>query len=112
MPVPGRVKKLQQLQDSNVYQLTNKCLITSSPATLALKLDWKCKYFNCYRERERENSKSHLFRSVNPGLLLVLLYTWFALVSFIKLTVIVGRELGLDIEEEEEIPFYPFRFIE
>ena len=53
-----------------------------------------------------------MFRSVNPGLLLVILYTWFALVSFIKLTVIVGRELGLDIEEEEEIPFYPFRFIE
>ena len=104
--------KAQQTEDTSVYQLTNMFLGTSSPATLALKLDWKCKYFNCYRERERENSKSHLFRSVNPGLLLVLLYTWFALVSFIKLTVIVGRELGLDIEEEEEIPFYPFRFIE
>ena len=55
---------------------------------------------------------THLFRSVNPGLLLVLLYTWLALVSFIKLAVIVGRKLGLKILDEEEIPFYPFRFIE
>ena len=53
-----------------------------------------------------------MFRSVNPGLLLVILYTWFALVSFIKLAVIVGRELGLNILDEEEIPFYPFRFME
>ena len=54
---------------------------------------------------------SNLFRSVNPGLLFAMLYTWLALVSFIKLAVIVGRELGLDILDEEEIPFYPFRFI-
>ena len=54
----------------------------------------------------------HLFRSVNPGLLFAMLYTWGALVSFIKLAVIIGRELGLNILDEEEIPFYPFRFNE
>ena len=41
-----------------------------------------------------------------------MLCTWLALVSFIKLAVIVGRELGLNILDEEEIPFYPFRFME
>ena len=54
----------------------------------------------------------YLFRSVKPGLLFTMLYTWLALVSFIKLAVIVGRELGLKILDEEEIPFYPFRFNE
>ena len=49
---------------------------------------------------------------MNPGLLFAMLYTWLALVSFIKLAVIVGRELGLNILDEEEIPFYPFRLIE
>ena len=52
-----------------------------------------------------------MFRSVSPGLLFAMLYTWLALVSFIKLAVIVGRELGLKILDEEEIPFFPFRFI-
>ena len=40
----------------------------------------------------------------------MVIYTWLVLVIFIKLTVIVGRELGLQILDEEEIPFYPFRF--
>ena len=53
-----------------------------------------------------------MFRSVKPGLLFAMLYTWLALVSFIKLAVIVRRNLGLNILDEEEIPFYPFRFIE
>ena len=105
--VPSFVVNTEPTLDTSVYQLTSMSLGTSSLATLALKLDWKCKYFNCYRERE--NSKSHLFRSVKPGLLFAMLYTWLALVSFIKLAVIVGRELGLNILDEEEIPFYPFR---
>ena len=42
----------------------------------------------------------------------VMICTWLALVIFIKLAVIVGRELGLNILREVEIPFYPFRSIE
>ena len=40
-----------------------------------------------------------------------MLFTWLALISFIKLAVIVGRELGVNIVDEEEIPFYPFKFV-
>ena len=53
-----------------------------------------------------------MFRSVKPGLLFAMLYTWLALISFIKLAVIVGRQLGVNILDEKEIPFYPFRFID
>ena len=37
--------------------------------------------------------------------------SWVAVILFFKLSVIVGRKLGLSILPQEEIPFYPFRFI-
>ena len=51
-----------------------------------------------------------LFREISD-MMGVMICTWLALVIFIKLAVIVGRELGLNILREEEIPFYPFRSI-
>ena len=35
--------------------------------------------------------------------------SWVAVILFFKLSVIVGRKLGLSILPQEEIPFYPFR---
>ena len=37
--------------------------------------------------------------------------TWIAICLFIKLAVIVARELGVPIAPAEEIDFYPLRFI-
>ena len=37
--------------------------------------------------------------------------TWIAMYLFIKLAVIVARELGVPIAPAEEIDFYPLRFI-
>ena len=34
---------------------------------------------------------------------------WTALIFFFKVAVVVGRHLGLEIVDGEEIPFYPFR---
>ena len=36
---------------------------------------------------------------------------WTALIFFFKVAVVVGRHLGLEIVDGEEIPFYPFRFL-
>ena len=104
------VVNTEQTRDTSVYQLTDMSLSTSFPATLPLKLDWKCKFNKL--AMEEVFIISYLFRSVKPGLLFTMFSTWLVLVSFIKLAVIVGRELGLNILDEEEIPFYPFRFIE
>ena len=37
--------------------------------------------------------------------------SWIGLILFIKLSVIIGRKLGLSTLPQEEIPFFPFRFI-
>ena len=37
--------------------------------------------------------------------------TWIAMYLFIKLAVIVARELGVPIAPAQEIDFYPLRFI-
>ena len=41
----------------------------------------------------------------------MMLNTWIAIYLFIKLAVIVARELGVPIAPAEEIDFYPLRFI-
>ena len=37
--------------------------------------------------------------------------SWIGLILFIKLSVIIGRKLGPTTLPQEEIPFYPFRFM-
>ena len=41
----------------------------------------------------------------------MMINTWIAMYLFIKLAVIVARELGVPIAPAEEIDFYPLRFI-
>ena len=41
----------------------------------------------------------------------MMINTWIAIYLFIKLAVIVARELGVPIAPAEEIDFYPLRFI-
>ena len=41
----------------------------------------------------------------------MMINTWIAMCLFIKLAVIVARELGVPIAPAEEIDFYPLRFI-
>ena len=52
-----------------------------------------------------------LFRSFHPTLLVMIIYTWIAMYLFLKLAVIVARELGVPILNNEEIGFFPVRFI-
>ena len=40
----------------------------------------------------------------------MMINTWIAMYLFIKLAVIVARELGVPISPAEEIDFYPLRF--
>ena len=41
----------------------------------------------------------------------MMINTWIAMYLFIKLAVIVARELGVPIAPAQEIDFYPLRFI-
>ena len=41
----------------------------------------------------------------------MMINTWIAICLFIKLAVIVARELGVPIAPAQEIDFYPLRFI-
>ena len=41
----------------------------------------------------------------------MIIYTWIAMYLFLKLAVIVARELGVPILNNEEIGFFPVRFI-
>ena len=52
-----------------------------------------------------------LFRSFHPTLLAMIIYTWIAMYLFLKLAVIVARELGVPILNNLEIGFFPVRFI-
>ena len=40
----------------------------------------------------------------------MMINTWIAMYLFIKLAVIVARELGVPIAPAQEIDFYPLRF--
>ena len=41
----------------------------------------------------------------------MIIYTWIAMYLFLKLAVIVARELGVPILNNLEIGFFPVRFI-
>ena len=45
-----------------------------------------------------------------PRSLTLIMSAWIALYFFFRVAAAVGRNLGL-IVAEEEIPFYPFRFL-
>ena len=50
----------------------------------------------------------NFFRVFDPVCVTMIFISWIAVILLFKLTVIVGRRLGLTVSEEE-IPFYPFR---
>ena len=50
-----------------------------------------------------------VFRVFDAVCTTMIFASWVAVILFFKLSVIVGRKLGLSILPQEEIPFYPFR---
>ena len=60
------------------------------------------------------NNKKHAyikhFRVFDPVCLTMIFASWIAVILFFQLAVIVGRNTGLTILPQEEIPFYPLRF--